>query len=49
MGQNASGNGVTPLGITKPQSASPVASASSTQTGKDFDFSSLTQGMFSKS
>lgn len=49
MGQNASGNGVIPSGATKPQSASLVPSAASTQkTGNDFDFSSLTQGMFSK-
>lgn len=48
MGQYTAGNGVAPSATTKPQSASALPSASSTQKGKDFDFSSLTQGMFSK-
>ncbi|CAI0376105.1 unnamed protein product [Linum tenue] len=39
----------TTAGASKPQSATPVvASSNSSQTGKEFDFSSLTQGMFSK-
>ncbi|OMO80432.1 putative Stromal membrane-associated protein [Corchorus capsularis] len=33
---------------SKPQSASPVSSANSSQSGKDYDFSSLTHGMFTK-
>lgn len=41
-------NGVTSVGASKTQSPSPMPSASPTQAGKDFDFSSLTQGMFSK-
>lgn len=48
MGQYTTGNGVAPSATTKPQSASALPSASSTQKGSDFDFSSLTQGMFSK-
>ncbi|CAL1385410.1 unnamed protein product [Linum trigynum] len=39
----------TTAGASKPQSATPVvASSNSSQTGKEYDFSSLTQGMFSK-
>ena len=41
-------NGVAAAGANKTQTPSPVPSASLTQTGKDFDFSSLTHGMFSK-
>ncbi|KAK3010939.1 hypothetical protein RJ639_011835 [Escallonia herrerae] len=48
MGQNASVNGATPSGVTRPQSASQASSASPVQAGKEYDFSSLTQGMFSK-
>ncbi|CAK9160197.1 unnamed protein product [Ilex paraguariensis] len=48
MGQNASSNGVAPSGASRPLSASPVSSASPVQPGKDYDFSSLTQGFFSK-
>ncbi|KDP38941.1 hypothetical protein JCGZ_00698 [Jatropha curcas] len=48
MGQATSVNGVTTAGVSKPQSAAPVSSGNSSQTGKDYDFSSLTQGMFSK-
>jgi len=48
MGQNANVNGGATLGPTKPQSGSTVSSVSPAQTGKDYDFSSLTQGMFSK-
>ncbi|KAK2972650.1 hypothetical protein RJ640_023893, partial [Escallonia rubra] len=48
MGQNASVNGATPSGVTRPQSASQASSASPAQAGKEYDFSSLTQGMFSK-
>ncbi|KAK4342036.1 hypothetical protein RND71_037852 [Anisodus tanguticus] len=46
MGQNTSSNGIVPPGPTK-QAAAPISS-SSTQSTKEFDFSSLTQGMFSK-
>ncbi|XP_052208159.1 ADP-ribosylation factor GTPase-activating protein AGD5 [Diospyros lotus] len=49
MGQNASSNGVASAGTGKTPSVSPVSSAAPAQSGKDFDFSSLTQGMFSKS
>ncbi|KAG9452749.1 hypothetical protein H6P81_005653 [Aristolochia fimbriata] len=43
-------NGVAPGGVSRPPQASPTisSSANSTRSGKDFDFSSLTQGMFSK-
>ncbi|XP_042517799.1 ADP-ribosylation factor GTPase-activating protein AGD5-like isoform X2 [Macadamia integrifolia] len=40
-------NGVATGGVNEPSSASSVASVSSTQTGKEYDFSSLMQGMFS--
>lgn len=46
MGQNTSSNGIVPPGPSK-QAATPISS-SSTQSTKEFDFSSLTQGMFSK-
>ncbi|XP_054816582.1 ADP-ribosylation factor GTPase-activating protein AGD5 [Prosopis cineraria] len=49
MGQVAPVNGTATPGVSKPQ---PAASASSTpsqsSSGKDYDFSALTQGMFSK-
>ncbi|XAR67530.1 hypothetical protein NMG60_11002312 [Bertholletia excelsa] len=49
MGQNASVNGTAPSGTSKMPPPPPVSStAAATQTGKDYDFSSLTQGMFSK-
>ncbi|KAH7546508.1 hypothetical protein FEM48_Zijuj01G0208200 [Ziziphus jujuba var. spinosa] len=48
MGQVAPANGVATSAASKTQSPSPVPSASPTQTGKDYDFSSLTQGMFAK-
>ncbi|KAK8545668.1 hypothetical protein V6N13_066944 [Hibiscus sabdariffa] len=35
-------------GASKAQSASPVSSMNSSHTGKDYDFSSLTQGFFTK-
>ncbi|KAK7405184.1 hypothetical protein VNO78_06383 [Psophocarpus tetragonolobus] len=47
IGQISSVNGTTTTGASKPQSASPVSSNSS-KTGNDYDFSSLTQGMFAK-
>ncbi|KAG4986244.1 hypothetical protein JHK86_033935 [Glycine max] len=47
MGQVAPTNGTAPTGASKPQSASPVSSTTS-KTGNDYDFSSLTQGMFAK-
>lgn len=51
MGQVSPANGTAAAGagVSKPQSASPVSSTSSQKSsGKDYDFSSLTQGMFSK-
>ncbi|KAI4333722.1 hypothetical protein L6164_018495 [Bauhinia variegata] len=49
MGQVAPVNGMMTTGASKPQSAAPVSSTSSqTGSGKDYDFSSLTQGMFAK-
>ncbi|KAL4581865.1 hypothetical protein LXL04_006399 [Taraxacum kok-saghyz] len=54
MGFNATTNGMTPLGNTmgapggsKP-SPSPATTSSASQSAKDYGFSSLTQGMFSK-
>ncbi|KAL3736229.1 hypothetical protein ACJRO7_025220 [Eucalyptus globulus] len=47
-GQATSSNGLASAGVSKPQSSSPISSASPSQPGKDYDFSSLTQGMFSK-
>ncbi|XP_009342444.1 ADP-ribosylation factor GTPase-activating protein AGD5 [Pyrus x bretschneideri] len=41
-------NGVTNDGAKKTQSPSPVSSSTSAQSGKDYDFSSLTQLMFAK-
>ncbi|GFS39161.1 ARF-GAP domain 5 [Actinidia rufa] len=49
MGPNVAVNGVAPAGTNRTPSPPPVSSAGSTQTGKEYDFSSLTQGMFSKS
>ncbi|KAI6690418.1 hypothetical protein NL676_027246 [Syzygium grande] len=43
MGQATSSNGLASAGVSKPQSSS-----SPSESGKDYDFSSLTQGMFSK-
>ncbi|KAI3769234.1 hypothetical protein L6452_00334 [Arctium lappa] len=48
MGQNSSFNSMGPSGASKPQAASPLSSAPASQSAKDYDFSSLTQGMFSK-
>ncbi|XP_028779876.1 ADP-ribosylation factor GTPase-activating protein AGD5-like isoform X2 [Neltuma alba] len=48
MGQGAPVNGTTTSGGSKPQPAAPASSAPSQSSGKDYDFSSLTQGMFSK-
>ncbi|PNT13162.1 hypothetical protein POPTR_011G127000v4 [Populus trichocarpa] len=49
MGQVNPANGGTSTGASKTQSAAPVSSGGTKmQTGKDYDFSSLTQGMFSK-
>ncbi|KAK8643875.1 hypothetical protein V6N13_013152 [Hibiscus sabdariffa] len=47
-GQVTPQNGVATTGASKPQSASPVPTVNSSQSGKDYDFSSLTQGMFTK-
>ncbi|KAL5548012.1 hypothetical protein UlMin_003243 [Ulmus minor] len=47
-GQANPANGSINGGANKAQTASPIPSGSLTQTGKDYDFSSLTQGMFSK-
>jgi stromal membrane-associated protein len=49
MGQNASTNGVASTGTNKTPSASPISSSGVTQKGSEYDFSSLTQGFFSKS
>ncbi|GMJ15919.1 NEVERSHED, ARF-GAP domain 5 [Hibiscus trionum] len=48
LGQVTPANGVATTGASKPESASPIPSANSSQSGKDYDFSSLTQGMFTK-
>jgi len=54
MGQVAPVNGSsTTTGASKPQSAPPVSpaypvSSTTSKTGSDYDFSSLTQGMFAK-
>ena len=50
MGQNAFVNGVAvaPAGTSMTPSATPISSATPTQSVKEYDFSSLTQGMFSK-
>uniref|UniRef100_A0A2P2K3B1 Arf-GAP domain-containing protein n=3 Tax=Rhizophora mucronata TaxID=61149 RepID=A0A2P2K3B1_RHIMU len=48
MGQVTPVNGLTTAGVSKPQSATPAPSKSASQSGKDYDFSSLTQGMFAK-
>ncbi|KAI4388156.1 hypothetical protein MLD38_000512 [Melastoma candidum] len=47
-GQGASSNGFTAAGSTNHQVTPPATSPPVTQTGKDYDFSSLTQGMFAK-
>ncbi|KAB1217201.1 putative ADP-ribosylation factor GTPase-activating protein AGD5 [Morella rubra] len=41
-------NGASSVAVSKPQSASTVSSVPPTHSGKDYDFSSLTQGMFGK-
>ncbi|XP_077254053.1 ADP-ribosylation factor GTPase-activating protein AGD5-like [Tasmannia lanceolata] len=41
-------NGATNAGMSRPPSAAPVSSITPNQSGKDHDFSSLMQGMFSK-
>ncbi|XWS27956.1 hypothetical protein CRYUN_Cryun25bG0024800 [Craigia yunnanensis] len=46
LGQVTPANGVATTGTSKPQSTSLVSSANSS--AKDYDFSSLTQGMFTK-
>ena len=48
MGQATPVNGATTAGVSKPQSTSTVSSVPPTQSAKDYDFSSLTQGMFAK-
>ncbi|XP_061343590.1 ADP-ribosylation factor GTPase-activating protein AGD5-like isoform X2 [Gastrolobium bilobum] len=47
MGQVAPVNGMMTMGVSKPHSAAPVSSSTSKST-KEYDFSSLTQGMFAK-
>ncbi|CAL0310130.1 unnamed protein product [Lupinus luteus] len=47
LGQVAPVNGMMTAGANKPQSAAPVSSTTS-HSAKDYDFSSLTQGMFAK-
>ncbi|GFZ04877.1 ARF-GAP domain 5 [Actinidia rufa] len=46
MGQNVAVNGVAPSGTNRTPSLPTVSSADPTQNGKEYDFSSLTQGMF---
>ncbi|XP_010268821.1 PREDICTED: probable ADP-ribosylation factor GTPase-activating protein AGD5 [Nelumbo nucifera] len=48
MGSVAPSNGVITGGLNRPPSVSSVSSVTPTQSGKDYDFSSLTQGLFSK-
>ncbi|KAK9689000.1 hypothetical protein RND81_09G027200 [Saponaria officinalis] len=48
MGQAMPVNGATPLDTSKTSAASAVSTGTSTQSAKDYDFSSLTQGFFSK-
>ncbi|KAE8702263.1 ADP-ribosylation factor GTPase-activating protein AGD5 isoform 2 [Hibiscus syriacus] len=48
LGKVTTATGAATNGSSKPQSASPVSSTNSPQTGKDYDFSSLTQGLFTK-
>ncbi|KAM7252081.1 hypothetical protein ACFE04_023964 [Oxalis oulophora] len=45
MGQVTPVNGMTNAGASKQQPASPASSTTSSQSAKDFDFSSLTQGV----
>lgn len=47
MGQVGPVNGMMPMGASKPQSTTPVSSTPS-KSAKEYDFSSLTQGMFAK-
>ncbi|KAK6946768.1 Arf GTPase activating protein [Dillenia turbinata] len=49
MGHVAPANGAATTGFTEPSSASVSSSTPATKTGKDYDFSYLTAGMFSKS
>ncbi|XP_038998181.1 ADP-ribosylation factor GTPase-activating protein AGD5-like isoform X2 [Hibiscus syriacus] len=48
LGQVTPASGAATNGASKPQSASPVSSMNYSHTGKDYDFSSLTQGLFTK-
>lgn len=48
VGQVTPVNGATTAVLNKPQATAPISSGNSSQSTKDFDFSSLTQGMFSK-
>ena len=51
MPQVSTVNGLANAGVNKTQSPAPTTAATSstsTQKGKDYDFSSLTQGMFAK-
>ncbi|KAJ7981690.1 Arf GTPase activating protein [Quillaja saponaria] len=48
MGQVNPVNGVLESKLGRPETVSPISSVSSSQSVKDFDFSSLTQGMFTK-
>jgi len=48
IGQATPVNGAPTTGVSKPQSTSTVSSVPPTQSAKDYDFSSLTQGMFAK-
>ncbi|KAG7953688.1 hypothetical protein I3843_12G121600 [Carya illinoinensis] len=48
VGQSTQFNTAATSAVRKPQSASAASSVSPTRAGNDYDFSSLTQGMFSK-
>ncbi|KAK8542712.1 hypothetical protein V6N13_136732 [Hibiscus sabdariffa] len=48
LGQVTPASSAATNGASKPQSASSASSTNSPQTGKDYDFSSLTQGLFTK-
>ncbi|KAE8677295.1 ADP-ribosylation factor GTPase-activating protein AGD5 isoform 3 [Hibiscus syriacus] len=48
LGQVTPASGAATNGASKPKSASPVSSTNSSHTGEDYDFSSLTQRLFTK-
>ncbi|GLT74757.1 hypothetical protein SLA2020_465350 [Shorea laevis] len=48
LGQATPVNGVATSATNKTQSTTPISTSNSSQSGKEYDFSSLTQGMFTK-